>query len=60
MSKPKQSLEEVTLLKDHTHRGEKKRAGGKIRVNAVEREWLEAHSVIARASVPAAAEPATK
>lgn len=43
-----QQLEEVTLLKDHTHRGEKKRASSKIRVNAVEKAWLQAQGVIAR------------
>lgn len=52
--------EEVTLLKDHTHRGEHKRASGKIRVNAVEKAWLQAQGVIARDADAASTVPAKK
>lgn len=55
-----QQLEEVTLLKDHTHQGEKKRASGKIRVNAVEKAWLQAQGIIARDADAATSAPAKK
>ena len=47
-------LEEVTLLKPHTHAGKKLAAGAKIRVNATDKQWLIDHKVIAGA--PAAKE----
>lgn len=47
MSKSKSQREEVLLLKDHEHGGKKCRAGAKIRVNAAEKAWLQAHHVIA-------------
>ncbi len=46
------SLEEVTLLKAHTHAGEAKKAGDKIAVNEADKAWLIANQVIA---APAAA-----
>lgn len=39
-------LAEVTLTQAHTHAGEKKKAGDKIKVTEPEREWLVAAKVI--------------
>lgn len=48
MSEQKQEhkLVSVTLTKDHTHAGEKKKAGEKIKVTEPERDWLVAAQVI--------------
>ena len=59
MSKPgKNELTEVTLGKKHTHAGEKKKPGDKIKVTAQEKEFLECHKILAgqtdQAQAPAA------
>ncbi|MCP4469006.1 MAG: hypothetical protein GY942_26860 [Aestuariibacter sp.] len=40
-------LEEVMLIKDHTHKGEPCKAGDKIHVNEVVKAWLIKHEIIA-------------
>jgi len=47
-NKPEVALEEVTLIKEHTHRGEKKNIGDKISVNAHQKAWLLQHGVIGK------------
>lgn len=37
---------QVTLSKPHTHRGERLKAGAKIKVNATEKAWLEKRGII--------------
>lgn len=44
--KQEQKRVEVTLIKPHTHAGEKKKAGDKIKVTEQEREWLVSAQVI--------------
>lgn len=37
---PQQQLEEVVLLKPHTHKGRQRAVGDKIDVNARQKSWL--------------------
>ncbi|MGH1447881.1 MAG: DUF7210 family protein [Pseudomonadaceae bacterium] len=37
---PQQQLEEVVLLKPHTHKGQRCAVGDKIDVNARQKKWL--------------------
>lgn len=50
-----QKLEPVTLQKDHTHGGVTYKSGTVIRVNAADKDWLMAQSIIAGGTAPAAA-----
>lgn len=43
----KPELHDVVLLKDHTHQGEKCRAGSTIRVSFTDKNWLKAQHIIA-------------
>lgn len=36
----------VTLLRDHTHAGQAYKAGSKIQVSTLTRDWLAAHNLI--------------
>lgn len=45
-NKKQPALEEVVLLRDHTHCGEKKQAGESIQVNQADKAWLIAHEII--------------
>jgi hypothetical protein len=47
---------QVTLLRDHTHAGKKRRAGEKITVSEATRNWLLAQRVIAAEPAPVAAD----
>lgn len=49
---------QVTLLSDHTHAGEKRRAGEKISVSEACRDWLLAQHVIAADPAPVPADKA--
>ncbi len=42
-----QELHDVVLLKDHTHQGEKCRAGATISVTTADKNWMLANHVIA-------------
>lgn len=44
--KQEQKVVEVTLAKGHTHAGDKKKAGDKIKVTEPERDWLVSAQVI--------------
>lgn len=50
-----QKLEPVTLQKDHIHAGVAYKKGAVIRVNAADKDWLTAQSIIAGGTAPAAA-----
>ena len=47
----KQKTEAVTLLRDHTHNGEKKKAGDSIQVNEADKAWLVINEIISANSV---------
>jgi len=55
--KPTPATVEVTLLKDHTHNGNKLKKDAKIQVTAKQREFLIDREIIAKSSptVPVAA-----
>lgn len=42
----------VTLLRDHTHASQQHKAGSKLQVSALTRDWLAAHNLIRTEAAP--------
>lgn len=59
MSDKKQELHSVQLLKDHKHAGKKEPAGKTIKVNILEKRWMQAHQIVAPDDDPKPAATAT-